>query len=206
MLHRGRGWTLDRAAVPVLTLMTVVGWGAFGYAAFTSADIEEELQKQAAALSDFQTQYMTQQKMAEKTVKENASLRERLTASRAEIQSLSVRNKEIDAELASARNRAAAALQNGLPHGIGSSPELMAIKPRPTKQDVIAAQEALTQLRFGNLKPNGVIDASTRQAVEEFQRTVGLPVTGELQAQTLLALVRSAKVMAAQGEKAAGSL
>nr|WP_246408180.1 peptidoglycan-binding domain-containing protein [Microvirga lupini] len=77
----------------------------------------------------------------------------------------------------------------------------MRITPLPAKQDVLAAQEALTKLRFGDLEADGVIGSSTREAIEKFQRTVGLPVTGELHPQTLTALMRSAKVMAAQGEQ-----
>ncbi|SCY56753.1 peptidoglycan-binding domain-containing protein [Microvirga guangxiensis] len=191
----------NRMAVPVLALMSVTGWGAFGYSVLTSVEIEKQMRGQAAILQDVQAQYMEQQEKAEEAAKETAGLREQLAASQAELQNLSTRSKEIDAELANARGQLAASPLTGLVQGIGTSPDLLRIKPRPTKQDVIAAQEALTQLRFGDLKADGVIGSSTRKAVEEFQRTVGLPVTGELHAQTLLSLMRSAKVMAAQGER-----
>jgi peptidoglycan hydrolase-like protein with peptidoglycan-binding domain len=43
--------------------------------------------------------------------------------------------------------------------------------------------------------------ASTREAIKEFQQAAGLPVTGELQPQTLMALTRAAKIIAVQNEK-----
>jgi hypothetical protein len=42
---------------------------------------------------------------------------------------------------------------------------------------------------------------TTKQAIEEYQRVVGLTVTGELHGLTLQSLMRSAKVVAAQGER-----
>nr|WP_246215722.1 peptidoglycan-binding domain-containing protein [Microvirga makkahensis] len=108
---------------------------------------------------------------------------------------------DAEAELVKLREQLAAAPQQDLSLSAGVAPEVLRIKPRPTKQDIVAAQEALTQLRFGELKADGVIGASTRQAIEDFQRAAGLEVTGELQAQTLLALTRAAKVMAAQAER-----
>ncbi len=185
----------SRMTVPVLALMTVAGWGAFGYSVLTSVEIRKQLQGQVAILQDFQAQYLEQQEKSEETVKENASLREQLTETRAELQ-------KIDTELKSARGQLASSSHTGFAQSVGNAPDLLRIKPRPTKQDVMAAQQALTQLRFGDLKADGVVGASTRKAIEEFQRTVGLPVTGELHAQTLLSLMRSSKVMAAQGARA----
>jgi len=72
----------------------------------------------------------------------------------------------------------------------------------PAKQDILAAQETLTKLGFGNLEADGVMGPTTRQAIERFQRVVGLTVTGELHGLTLQSLMRSAKVVAAQNERA----
>jgi hypothetical protein len=189
-----------RLAVSILALMAMAGWSAYAYSSLVSADLEKQLGEQTAALVNFQAQYAAQHVKAEADAKEAASLREQLSAAQAEIQRLSVQSKEAGAELAGARDKLALAQQiDQLP--VGSSPDLLRIKPRPTKQDVVAAQEALTQLGFGTLEADGRIGRSTREAIEEFQRTIGLPITGELQAQTLLALIRSAKVMAAQNER-----
>jgi len=180
--------------------MAIAGWGAYAYSSLVSADLEKQLGGQSAALQSSQAQYMAQRAKAEADEREAVSLREKLSAAQAEIQRLSMQSKEAGAELAGAREKLASVQQiDQLP--VGSSPDLLRIKPRPTKQDVMAAQEALTQLGFGTLDSDGKIGSSTRKAIEEFQRTIGLPVTGELQAQTLLALIRSAKVMAAQNER-----
>jgi len=189
-----------RITVSVLALMAMAGWSAYAYSSLVSADLEKQLGGQTAALQSSQAQYSAQRAKAEADAKETASLREQLSAAHAEIQRLSMQSKEAGAELAGAREKLASVQHiDQLP--IGSSPDLLRIKPRPTKQDVMAAQEALTQLGFGTLKADGKMGPSTREAIEEFQRTIGLPVTGELQAQTLLALIRSAKVMAAQNER-----
>ncbi len=49
----------------------------------------------------------------------------------------------------------------------------------------LAAQKALTRLGYGPLKADGVAGPATRRAVEAFQRTNTLPVTGEPDAPTL---------------------
>jgi murein L,D-transpeptidase YcbB/YkuD len=156
---------------------------------------------QSAALEDNQARYATQLQKTEESAKQVASLQDQLSAARSEIRRLTVQAEETGAELAKVRDQLATAQQAALPLAGGISPEVLRIKPRPTRQDVMAAQEALTQLRFGTLEADGVIGPSTRQAIEDFQRAAGLQVTGELHAQTLVALTRAAKVMAAQNER-----
>jgi hypothetical protein len=50
---------------------------------------------------------------------------------------------------------------------------------------VAAAQRALIKLGYGPLKPDGVMGAGTRQALERFEKDRRLPVTGELAARTI---------------------
>ncbi len=50
---------------------------------------------------------------------------------------------------------------------------------------VAAAQRALIKLGYGPLKPDGVMGAGTRQALERFEKDRRLPVTGELAARTV---------------------
>ncbi|WP_244610485.1 peptidoglycan-binding domain-containing protein [Microvirga pakistanensis] len=64
----------------------------------------------------------------------------------------------------------------------------MAVAPSPSKDQVRAAQEALTALGFGQLKPDGMMGPGTRRAIEAFERAKGLPITGGLGAGTLQAL------------------
>jgi peptidoglycan hydrolase-like protein with peptidoglycan-binding domain len=49
----------------------------------------------------------------------------------------------------------------------------------PSKR-VMAVQRALSEYGYGQLKPNGVLDAETRAAVEKFERERKLPVTGQV--------------------------
>jgi hypothetical protein len=49
---------------------------------------------------------------------------------------------------------------------------------------VASAQKALTKLGYGPLRPDGVMGATTRQAVERFERDNNLPVTGALGSRT----------------------
>jgi peptidoglycan hydrolase-like protein with peptidoglycan-binding domain len=65
-----------------------------------------------------------------------------------------------------------------------------------SEEDVIKAQQALTTLRYGPLKADGVSGPGTRRSLEAFQQGQGLPVTGQLDAVTFRAL-RAAQ-MAAQ--------
>lgn len=47
-----------------------------------------------------------------------------------------------------------------------------------------SAQKALTKIGYGPLKPDGLMGATTRQALERFERDHNLPVTGGLAART----------------------
>src|SRR5262249_35779305 len=50
---------------------------------------------------------------------------------------------------------------------------------QPSRQ-VLAAQRALSEYGYGQLKPTGIYDAETRAAVLRFERDRKLPATGEL--------------------------
>jgi hypothetical protein len=65
-----------------------------------------------------------------------------------------------------------------------------------SKEEVLRAQQALTILGYGPLKADGVSGPGTRRSIEAFQQRQGLPVTGQLDADSIRAL-RAAR-MAAQ--------
>ena len=50
---------------------------------------------------------------------------------------------------------------------------------QPSRQ-VLAVQRALSDFGYGQLKPTGILDAETKVAIQQFQRSHNLPVTGEL--------------------------
>jgi TolA-binding protein len=185
-----------------IAIAAVAGWGAYAYSALSSTQLERQLNGQTAALQDYQAQFLSQRRRAEEGAREITTLHEQLASARSEIERLTTGHKEAEADLATAREQLASLQTLHAPPPLGSAPALRGITPSPTKQDVLAAQEALTQLGFGNLEADGVMGPTTRQAIEEFQRVAGLTVTGELHGLTLQALMRSAKVVAAQSERA----
>jgi murein L,D-transpeptidase YcbB/YkuD len=190
-----------RITISILAIAAVAGWGACTYAVLGSTQLEKQLSGQSAALLDYQAKFLSQRKTVEDGEREIANLREQLSIARTEIEQQSARYLETEAELAKAKERLALVQPILEPQAVGSAPDLLRITPLPTKQDVMAAQEALTKLRFGALEADGVLGTSTREAIKEFQQAAGLPVTGELQPQTLMALTRAAKIIAVQNEK-----
>lgn len=196
--QKGNPSHVNRIITAILALAAVAGWGLYLHSAWSQGGIEEQLRAQTAALRDYQTRYSEERKKAEEGAKEVASLRQELSANQSQVQTLTAQAGQANEELTKTREQLAAAQQGILSPTVGMSPEILRIKPRPTKEDVMAAQEALTQLRFGTVEADGVVGPSTREAIERFQRAAGLPVTGELHAQTLVTLTRSARVVAAQ--------
>jgi len=181
-----------------IAIAAVAGWGAYAYSALSSTQLEHQLNGQAAALQDYQVQFLSQRRRAEEGAREITRLHEQLASARRDVERLTTRYKEAEAGLATAQEQVASLQKLHAPPALGSAPALRGITPRPTKQDILAAQEALTQLGFGNLEADGVMGPTTKQAIEEYQRVVGLAVTGQVHGLTLQSLMRSAKVVAAQ--------
>jgi hypothetical protein len=197
-----RATTTRKLMISGLAVAAIAGWGAYGYSALSSRQIEQQMNGQAAALQDYQAQFLTQRRKAEEGAREITRLQEQLASATSENERLTVRNKEIEASLAASQEKLASLQNLHAPPALGSAPALRGITPVPTRQDVRAAQEALTQLGFGTLEADGVMGPGTREAIEKFQQVVGLTVTGELHGLTLQSLMRSAKVVAAQSERA----
>lgn len=62
------------------------------------------------------------------------------------------------------------------------------------KQKISAVQRALEKLGFYTLKVDGIAGAGTRTAIENFERTSKLPVTGQMNPRTLRRLSRQSGV------------
>lgn len=199
--HEGRGTSTNRLMIIGVATAALAGWGACAYSALSSTQLEQQLNGQTAALQDYQAQFLSQRRRAEEGAREITTLREQLASARSELERLTTRYKEAEVGLATAQDLLASLQKLHAPPALGSAPALRGITPNPTKQDILAAQEALTQLGFGNLEADGVMGPTTKQAIEEYQRVVGLTVTGELHGLTLQSLMRSAKVVAAQNER-----
>jgi peptidoglycan hydrolase-like protein with peptidoglycan-binding domain len=52
--------------------------------------------------------------------------------------------------------------------------------PSPPSKRILSVQRALADFGYGQIKPTGVVDAETRDAIEKFEREHGLPVTGQM--------------------------
>jgi hypothetical protein len=197
-----RGTSINRLVISGITLVAITGWGAYAYSGLSTTQLQRQLIGQTAAIQDYQAQFLSQRRRAEDGAREITQLQEQLASARNEIEGLTMRHKEAEASLTAAQDKLASLQKLNAPPALDNAPALRGIKPLPTKQDVLAAQEALTQLGFGDLEADGVVGPTTRQAIETFQCVVGLTVTGELHAQTLQSLMRSAKVLAAQNARA----
>lgn len=197
-----RGTPVKRLMISSIAVAAISGWGAYAYSALSSAQLEQQVRGQTAALQDYQAQFLLQRQRAEDGAREITALQGQLASAQSEIERLTLRHKETETSLTTAREQLASYQTIHAPPALDNAPALRGVTPLPTKLDVLAAQVALTQLGFGKLEADGVVGPTTRQAIEEFQRVVGLTVTGELHAQTLQSLMRSAKVVAAQSERA----
>jgi hypothetical protein len=93
------------------------------------------------------------------------------------------------AEAAPAKNEAApAAHGQPKPKTTGSTPGRLSAAPMrqdpiaeliaPSKR-VLAVQRALSDYGYGQIKPSGILDPETQAAIEKFERTRKLPVTGQ---------------------------
>ncbi len=200
--RESRAVTTRNLIIPGIIVAALAGWGAYGYSALSSMQLEQQMDGQTAALQDYQAQFLTQRRKAEEGAREITRLQEQLASATGEIERLAARNKEIEADLATSQEQLASLQNLHAPPALGRAPALRGITPVPTRQDILAAQEALTRLGFGTLEADGVMGPSTREAIEKFQQVVGLTITGELHGLTLQSLMRSAKVVAAQSERA----
>jgi peptidoglycan hydrolase-like protein with peptidoglycan-binding domain len=52
--------------------------------------------------------------------------------------------------------------------------------PSAPSARILAVQRALADFGYGQIKPTGVVDSETRDAIEKFEREHGLPVTGQV--------------------------
>lgn len=75
------------------------------------------------------------------------------------------------AEAAAARPQQSAAAERSDPIG-----ELIA----PSTKRVLAVQRALAEFGFGQIRPNGTVGPETRSAIEQFERSRKMPVTGQI--------------------------
>lgn len=197
--HARKASHLNRVLVSALALAAIGGWGMFIHTNQTSSEVEAQLRGQVASQQDLQKQLQAQREQAEAAASsKTAKLHQELSSARDAFNLLSEQHNRVKAELAEAQAKLQSAPQTQSSR-TGSSPvAFIDVKPRPAKQDVVAAQKALSELGYGPLKADGDLGPGTRQAIEKYQRDAGLTVTGELHAETLQILLDPAKRLASQ--------
>lgn len=187
----------NRVIVAILALAAGGGWGAFAYTAHESSNAEGRLRGEIATLQDRHEQLRSEhEKVETSAATELTRLREQLATAKSELGRITDDYNRVQAELEEAqiRLKAAQALQER--RGVA----FIDVPPRPARQDVIAAQKALTELGYGKLDADGVVGPGTRQAIEAYQRDAGLTVTGDLHAETLQKLLSPSGRITAQSD------
>jgi murein L,D-transpeptidase YcbB/YkuD len=177
-----------------LLAAAAVGWGLFAYSAMSSRQDEEAVQAAIVQLHQ-QIEAVTAERDQlsqdrDRTLQVGQDLRNVQKQIEAAIQDL----RELDVLRASVSQ----AIEQGRLQLTRSSGQAIAKEESPTvtvtsaiplpKQQIRAAQEALTDFGYGRIEADGVFGPSTRKAIEAFERAKGLPVTGRLGAATLQAL------------------
>ena len=177
-----------------LVAAAAVGWGLFAYSTLSSGSEEQAVQTEIMQLHQ-QIEDVTAERdqlaqERERTIHAGQDLQNVQKLIEAAVQEL----KQLDVLRASVSQ----AIEQGRLQLTRSSGQAMAKEESPTvtvtssiplpKQQIRAAQEALTDFGYGRIEADGVFGPSTRKAIEGFERAKGLPVTGRLGTATLQAL------------------
>jgi len=192
--------TVHRVLSGVLAIVALAGWGLFVYSATSSGSRELALRAEVARLQRDRDQAIAarDQVVAERdqlllSAGNLQDVQRQLTLAKEQVQSLEQARAQLTDSIAQARSQLTSLLDRP------AESERMPQTDRPPAATpsgarVSAAQEALTQLGYGKLKPDGVIGPNTRRAIEAFERARGLAVTGELGLPTVQALERAAGI------------
>ncbi|WP_404290611.1 peptidoglycan-binding protein [Microvirga sp. RSM25] len=123
----------------------------------------------------------------ERFIEGNQDLRhiqKQIAAAAQELKHLQYLRGRVSGEIDTTRPQPSRAPSQASPPGETSDPLTVGSIPL-SKEDISNAQQALTRLGYGPLKADGIVGPGTRRSIEAFQRAKGLPVTGQLEADTL---------------------
>ncbi|MFC1455635.1 peptidoglycan-binding protein [Microvirga arabica] len=193
-----------------LVAIAAVGWGLFAYSAISLGSVKQAAQDEIARLRlEVETGAAARNKLAQdRAALTQASgnlqqLRKQIATATQELQRLDTMRARVSEAIDRAHSQrvasAAPSADKGEspPSAAPAAPPVTGNETIPSaspaagplsKQQIRAAQEALTGLGYGALKADGVLGPGTSRAVEAFERAKGLPVTGQLGAATLQAL------------------
>lgn len=202
----------------LIIALALIGWALSGYLMLPGRSPQLDLQAEVARLRQVVEKTTTERNQLADTLEqlkqknENLQhLQKQIAATRQELKHLEYLRARVSGEIDGTRSQvetpadqatttrgrsqaASSEAQSFRPPSQAASPSdnpapSVAMPPSPSKDQVRAAQEALTALGYGQLKPDGMVGPGTRRAIEAFERAKGLPVTGSLGAGTLQALL-----------------
>jgi Putative peptidoglycan binding domain len=187
-----------------LTLaLALVGWGLYGISVLGPRSPEAEAQAQIIRLSQAaETARADRDALAvelERFKEEQQDLQHvqrQISAATQELKHLEYLRARVSGEIDTMRTQPSDSPTQAAVPDETISPQVSPARPAQasipfSKEEVSKAQRALTMLGYGPLKADGVLGAGTRRSIEAFQQAQGLPVTGELEAETLRALMTS---------------
>jgi murein L,D-transpeptidase YcbB/YkuD len=170
--------------------VAVVGWSLYGFTAFSSrtseADTQAELghlRQVAETASADRDALVAELEQLKEGSRDLLHIQKQIAAASQELKHLEYLRGRVSGEIDAMRPRSSQAStpdERADPPVVGSIPL--------SKDEVSKAQQALTALGYGPLKADGVFGPGTRRAIEAFQRAHGLPVTGQLEPDTLRAI------------------
>jgi murein L,D-transpeptidase YcbB/YkuD len=169
--------------------VAAVDWGLFAFSVLSSGSDEQaeiaHLRQQVETMTAERTKLVQEQIIQASGNREH--LRKAVAAATHEIQRLDAMRAQISTAIDQTHPQLVAAAAR--PRAVSDRMTTGSIAPTPvSKEQIRAAQEALTDFGYGNLESDGLFGPSTSKAIEAFERAKGLPVTGKLGPATLQAL------------------
>ena len=187
------GQRLDIVKISLIAV-TAVGWGLLAYSTLSSGSEEQAAQTEIMQLhQQIETVTAERDQLAqerERTIHAGQDLQnvqKQIEAAIQELQQLDALRASVSQAIEQARLQLTRSSAPAVAKEESSRVSVTSATPLP-KQQIRAAQEALTDFGYGRIEADGVLGPSTRKAIEAFESAKGLPVTGRLSAATLQAL------------------
>jgi hypothetical protein len=171
--------------------VAVAGWALYGFSVLGPHSSEANAQTEIARLSQAaETASADRDALAaelERFKDGNQDLQhiqKQIAAATQELKHLEYLRGRVSGEIDTMRPRPSRASSQASPPD--EVPDPLSVGSIPfSKEEISNAQQALNRLGYGPLRADGVLGPGTRRSIEAFQRVKGLPVTGQLEADTL---------------------
>ena len=93
----------NRALSATMSFLALIGWGAFGYAAGTSARAERQLRDELAQSKAAQDRLMAERSQQQQTAGDLAQIQAKLASARGELETLAQKREQAASQVAAAR-------------------------------------------------------------------------------------------------------